>query len=228
MFRWLFNKVLTDERMSIVIALTMVVMFVVMMSSYVEMCHYRTLWESKTSHIASAVVPTPKPTMTTSSKFNASLLDSFGNVTISKKRHDVQIVELRVSTLAIKNKNPLNVKCLEGGKKWKGQIGRDKIGHAVFRTWEDGIRAAAFVLKNYESKHGINTIEDIVTRFAKAKGKVKEEYITFLCKRMRLEPNEEFSIKKRMPELLKHMTRFESGQDFPDRFFRPYDVVSSI
>lgn len=219
MLKWL-NRLFTWERLCTVSGIVMSAMFVVMISSYVEMCHYRTLWwesvnEASHQQKSREVIPATK----------ASLLNE--DVSI-KKCHDVQIVEIKVSTLAVKNKNPLNVKCLGGNKKWKGQIGRDKIGHAVFRTWEDGIRAAAFVLKNYEAKHGINTIEDIVTRFAKAKGKVKDEYVGFLCKRMRLEPDEEFSIRKRLPELLKHMTRFESGQDFPDRFFRPYDLVSSI
>lgn len=227
MLKWL-NRILSSERLEVITIWVMALMFVVMVSSYIEMCHYRTLWweSNEASHISTVPqsIQTPRISGNTS---KASLLNDHGN--IKKVKHqDVQIVEIKVSTLAIKNKNPLNVKCLGGNKKWKGQIGKDKIGHAIFRTWEDGIRAAAFVLKNYEAKYGINTIEDIVTRFAKAKGGVKDEYIGFLCRRMKLEPDEEFSIRRRLPELLKHMTRFESGQDFPDRFFRPYDLVSAI
>lgn len=229
MLKWL-NHILSQERLEVITIWVMALMFVVMVSSYVEMCHYRTLWWESNGNEASNISPVPQSIQTpkVSGKVTkASLLDDHGNIKKYKKA-DVQIVEIKVSTLAIKNKNPLNVKCLGGGKKWKGQIGKDKIGHAIFRTWEDGIRAAAFVLKNYEAKHGINTIEDIVVRFAKAKGEVKNEYIGFLCRRMKLRPDEEFSIRKRLPELLKHMTRFESGQNFPDRFFRPYDLVSSI
>lgn len=122
-------------------------------------------------------------------------------------------------TLAERNRNPLNVK----GTGWVGQVGSDEQGHAVFAEPEYGIRAAARVLRSYYHRHGINTIRGIVTRFAEGNQK---EYIVFLCRRMELAPDEEFSVMRRMSELLRHMSRFESGQILPDKFFAPYDILS--
>lgn len=127
--------------------------------------------------------------------------------------------------LAFQNKNPLNVKQPNKHTRWKGQIGRDKIGHAQFENWEMGIRASAIVLKNYAVKHQINTIEGLVCRFAEAN---HEPYMRFLENRLSIKRDEEFNLLKRLPEVLKAMARFESGQEFPERYFIPYDVVSYL
>ena len=65
-------------------------------------------------------------------------------------------------SLAFRNRNLLNVK----GKNWQGQVGNDKFGHAVFKSWEYGVRAAAFTLRTYAVKHKLTTLESIVGRFA--------------------------------------------------------------
>lgn len=133
------------------------------------------------------------------------------------------IVEKTSDTLAYKNKNPLNVKCK--GFTWKGQIDTDQFGHAVFSSWEYGVRAASYVLKNYSKKHKIDTLEGIVTRFARGNTK---EYVEFLCKHMNLKKDEKFNVVNRMSELLKYMARWESGQELPDELFIPYDVLTHI
>ena len=117
----------------------------------------------------------------------------------------------------IRNKNPLNVKYSKESP-WKGQIGDDGTGFAVFKSWEYGVRAASFVLKNYAKKHNISTVEGIITRFSDTD---QEEYIKFVCKNMNLERDESFNVVKRMPELLRLMSRFEE-------LFAPYDVIHHL
>lgn len=128
-------------------------------------------------------------------------------------------------TLARKNKNPLNVKALSGKDKWQGQIGRDDQGHAIFSTWEHGMRAAALVLKNYHRRHGIETVEGIVRRFAEGN---QEEYIKFLCNRLNVKPDEKIDVVRRMPEILRAMARFEAGENLPERLFVAYDILGKI
>lgn len=128
-------------------------------------------------------------------------------------------------TLAIKNRNPLNVKALSGNNKWQGQIGVDEQGHAIFSTWEHGMRAGAIVLKNYKKRHGIETVEGIVRRFAEGN---QEEYIAFMCKRLEVKPDEKIDIIRRMPEILRAMARFESGETLPERLFVAYDILGRI
>ena len=125
-------------------------------------------------------------------------------------------------TLAALNKNPLNVKFREDDP-WEGQAGYDEFGHAVFDEWEYGIRAAALVLRSYAVIHEIDTVEGIVKRFAEGN---QESYIDFLCGRLSVSPADSIDVIARMPELLRAMSRFESGMDLPDRYFAPYDILT--
>lgn len=126
-------------------------------------------------------------------------------------------------TLAVLNRNPMNVK-VSGNGPWKGQVGVDKFGHAKFIYWSDGFRAGAKVLKKYAEEHKIDTLNALIARFCTGN---RDEYITFLSKRLKLRPNEKFNLAGRLPEVMRAMARFESGQEFPEYFFRPYDLVAS-
>lgn len=125
----------------------------------------------------------------------------------------------QAGTLAERNLNPLNVK----GTGWVGQVGSDKYGHAQFCAIEYGIRAAAKVLRSYYYRHGIDTIRGIVRRFAEGNQK---EYIVFLSRRMGVQPDESFDVVRFIPQLLRHMSYFESGKTLPDKYFAPYDLLS--
>ena len=128
-----------------------------------------------------------------------------------------------VKTLAIRNNNPLNVKTVKG-KPWFGQIAVDKHGHAVFDTPEHGIRAGANVLLNYYTRHGLDTLDGILSRFCTGN---REEYAAFLSKRLGIRTNEKFDVLARLPELLQAMARFESGQEWPRELFTGYSLVAT-
>ena len=127
-------------------------------------------------------------------------------------------------TLAEQNNNPLNIKSLKSDK-WHGQIGVDKHGHVIFDTPEHGIRAAAYVLKNYSMRHGIDTVQGIVQRFATGN---QEEYIKFLCRKLDVRPDEKLDIIRRMADILKAMSRFESGKTWPEHMFNHYDILAYL
>ena len=128
-------------------------------------------------------------------------------------------------TLANKNFNPLNVKVSYNGQTWKGQIGKDKFNHVIFESWEYGIRAGALVLRSYAIRHNINTIDGIVERFCTSSHKHK--YKKFLSNRLGLGINEKFNMMHRLPELLRAMVRYESGVDFPERYFVAFDLATA-
>lgn len=125
-------------------------------------------------------------------------------------------------TLASENHNPLNIKA-RSTDPWEGQVGKDKYGHAVFETWEHGIRAASLVLRSYAVTHGIDTVEGIVNRFAEGN---REAYVAFLCNRLDVRADEQLDIIARMPDLLRTMSRFESGMEIPDKYFIAYDILT--
>lgn len=128
-----------------------------------------------------------------------------------------------VQTLAIRNNNPLNVKTVKG-RPWFGQIAVDRHGHAVFDTPEHGIRAGANVLLNYYTRHGLDTLDGILSRFCTGN---RAEYATFLSRRLGIPPDVKFDVLARLPELLHAMARFESGQEWPRELFTGYSLVAT-
>jgi hypothetical protein len=64
----------------------------------------------------------------------------------------------------LRNRNPGN---LRGGEtKWQGEVGRDKDGFCIFATDELGLRACARLLVNYHRKYELNTVSEIIHRWA--------------------------------------------------------------
>lgn len=135
-------------------------------------------------------------------------------------RSDAAEISREELTLARLNNNPLNVK----GSNWLGQVGQDKFGHAIFASPDYGFRAAARLLLNYKAKHGIKTIDALVERFCTGN---KQSYKQFLSSHLNVQPTDEIDIQDRLPELLRAMARFESGQWYEEELFLPYSVLSS-
>ena len=140
---------------------------------------------------------------------------------------DVKIL-ISKQVLAIKNRNPLNVKNFAINEPWLGQISTDVHGHAIFSTFSYGIRAAALTLKNYSTKHGINTIEGIITRFTETDPIETEQYILYVSKKLGVSPKQKINMKTKLPQLLRHMARYECGMDLPDSLFTPYDILAEM
>ena len=127
-------------------------------------------------------------------------------------------------TLSRKAGNYLNVKA-PSDSYWLGQCGRDAHGHAVFVSPEWSLRAGTLVLRSYYQRHGIKTVRGIVERFSTCN---HAEYTKYLCDRLKLDPDEEFNVMRRMPELVRHMVRFESGSGVKPEHIHLLDVLSSI
>lgn len=116
-----------------------------------------------------------------------------------------------LNTIGYKFCNPLNIKAF--GNNWSGMVGQDARGHAIFETPQDGICAAAKILKTYASKYGINTVDGIVDRFCAASDSVTRAYISNVCKAMGVNPGEALDVKdpQVMTKLISAMMRQEIG-----------------
>lgn len=66
----------------------------------------------------------------------------------------------------IRNNNPGNIRY--DGTQWQGLVSNDDKGFCVFSTAEYGIRALAINLLNQQTKHGLYTISQIISRYAPA------------------------------------------------------------
>ena len=148
-------------------------------------------------------------------------IDALEELWLEELRIMSAIENSKVDTLAVRNNNPLNIKAIK--TPWKGQIGTDRHGHAVFDDPAYGIRAAANVLINYYLRHGLDTLNGVVGRFCTGN---REQYVAYLSRRLGLRPDESFNILDRLPELLQAMARFESGKEWGRSLFLPYSLIS--
>jgi hypothetical protein len=64
----------------------------------------------------------------------------------------------------IRNNNPGNIRW-DGTTQWRGMVGQDAGGFVIFDTPENGIRAMARILGNYQ-RIGVDTITAIISRWA--------------------------------------------------------------
>ena len=148
-------------------------------------------------------------------------IDALEELWLEELRIMSAIENSKVDTLAVRNNNPLNIKAIK--TPWKGQIGTDRHGHAVFDDPAHGIRAAANVLINYYLRHGLDTLNGVVGRFCTGN---REQYVAYFSRRLGLRPDESFNILDRLPELLQAMARFESGTEWARSLFLPYSLIS--
>lgn len=129
----------------------------------------------------------------------------------------------RPGTLAYRNRNPCNVKHL-GRQKWRGEIGRDRLGHCIFSDIQYGLRAAVLTLRSYQIRHGIKTLDGIIERFCGG----NPDYVAFLSRRMNLRHDQEFEIIPRIPELVRWMSVYESGREVAPSMIATLDILASI
>ena len=158
------------------------------------------------------------------------LADAEQRITEARKgltKEQCRILESNISgrfgTLAYKNKNPLNIKHL-GKQKWLGEIGRDRFGHVQFSSIHYGIRAAVMTLYSYETRHGVKDLNSLIDRFCGG----NKDYIDFLSKNMYLRPDEKFSITKRIPELVRLMSIYESGRELTPEVIATLDILKRM
>ena len=117
-----------------------------------------------------------------------------------------------LNTSGYKGCNPLNVRA--SSDKWRGSLGQSDNGYVIFSTPMDGIRAAATVIKNYGTKYGINTVRDIVSRYAPASENPTDDYIANVCKGTGYQPDEKLDTKN--PEVLKKLVTAMMRQEIGD------------
>ena len=124
-------------------------------------------------------------------------------------------------TRGVRNKNPMNVVALSSKNPWLGQIGRDSQYHAVFETYEHGLRAGYLTLKGYYEKKKVRTLYGITSHFCEGNAL---KYAKFIGKHLGgIGPHEEIDVMRHMPDIMKAIVRYENGFDiFPDKYYIPY------
>lgn len=129
-----------------------------------------------------------------------------------------------LNTSGYKGCNPLNVKVF--GNKWKGLIGQDERGHAIFARPEDGIRAGVKVIQTYAHKYGLNTIESILSRFAAADSLTMGAYVDNVSHATGYKSNERLNLKD--PDVLKKVVTAMMKQEIGDVPYSERTIIAGI
>jgi len=117
-----------------------------------------------------------------------------------------------------RNNNPGN---LVAGVRWQGKIGSDGR-FAIFDTPENGYRAMGKNLLAYQNRHGLNTIRQIISRWAPPMGRDQNgnpyqqntaAYIAAVSREMGVGPDEPLDLSRQatLQRLMTSITRHENG-----------------
>lgn len=111
----------------------------------------------------------------------------------------------------MRNNNPGNVEA--GADRWEGQTGSDGR-FATFETPEAGIRALARTLLTYQDKHGLNTVEGIIGRWAPPGENNTKAYARAVADAVGFEPTAQLDLKdaKVLQALTRAIIRHENGR----------------
>lgn len=122
----------------------------------------------------------------------------------------------------LRNNNPGNIR--HGGSQWQGMRPEQTDDAFVqFISPGYGIRALGVLLKNYQSKYGLNTVRGIIDRYAPPSENVTGAYIAHVAKAMNLSPDVPLNLQN--PDTLVPMVnaiiRHENGVNpYPEALVR--------
>lgn len=136
------------------------------------------------------------------------------------------MVKTQKTPRGIRNNNPLNIRI---GNYWQGEVENqtDKT-FEQFTQMEYGLRAGFYLLRRYISRYHLNTISDIIKRWAPANENNTENYIKRVSLEVGLSPYEpiRFEDKETMCKIVNAMVFVENGQRVDMGLIeRGYDIV---
>lgn len=80
-----------------------------------------------------------------------------------------------------------------------------------------GIRALAKLLKNYQARYGLNTIQEIITRWAPPTENITSNYVKHVAEVAGVHPDQEIQIVDYLPQIVISIIKHENGS-------QPYTV----
>ncbi|EEH4116371.1 structural protein [Salmonella enterica subsp. enterica] len=118
------------------------------------------------------------------------------------------------SPRGIRNNNPGNIRW---GDDWKGLVPKEQRTDKTFCqfvTPEYGIRAMVIILRNYQRKHGLNTVTGIIRRWAPPNENNTQAYIDSVAKSTDVTLGQRIDTgdSRFMMKLLQAIIRHENGE----------------
>lgn len=111
-----------------------------------------------------------------------------------------------------RNNNPGNL--VKGAAPWDGEVSGADARFAAFATPEHGIRALGKNLLAYQDKHSLNTVEDIISRWAPAGENDTRAYVSAVSRAVGVLPDAKIDLHdpKTLTSITKAIISFENGR----------------
>ncbi len=122
-------------------------------------------------------------------------------------------------TKGLRNNNPGNIR-YNPANNWQGQTGNDGTGFAVFDSPQNGIRALAKLLKNYQNTYGLHSLQEIISRWAPPSENDTAAYISSVSQQTGFSPMDTINLNDpaTLTAVVKAIIKHENGVD-------PYTVA---
>lgn len=136
-----------------------------------------------------------------------------------------------MATRAVRANNPGN---LNAGESWEGLMPPDQMTpeqkaetrFAVFQSPSWGFRALGKVLLTYYAKHGLNSVEAIIKRWAPPNENNTQAYIKAVCDGMGVAPDAALNLKN--PTTLRGLAKAIAIHESGGWFFTQDDLAEGI
>lgn len=148
-----------------------------------------------------------------------------------KKEESEMTIDLSTAPRGVRNNNPGNID-FNPLNKWKGLNPKSKeldSRFCVFISPEYGIRALMILLRNYEKKYGLNSIRQIINRWAPTHENDTSSYMKHVAKLMNTDIDTCLELKNRnvLIQLAKAIVTHENGvQPYSDTVYQSaYELI---
>lgn len=110
----------------------------------------------------------------------------------------------------IRNNNPGNIR---HGPKWLGLSPQQTDPeYSQFTKPEYGIRAMVKLLRNYQTRHGRKTIEEIITRWAPPSENITGAYVKHVADVAGVDPRAEIDVNNYLTPMVTAIIKHENGR----------------
>lgn len=113
----------------------------------------------------------------------------------------------------IRNNNPLNIR---KGNNWVGEAVSKDSEFETFSHHKFGFRAAAKLIKNYQTRYGLNTVALIIGRWAPPNENDTGNYARFVANQLKVGVDEPINVhdKNQLAKLIHAMSIMEVGRHY--------------
>ena len=118
----------------------------------------------------------------------------------------------RLTSRGIRNNNPGNIRFSDD--QWQGLAAEQTDEEFfVFSAPEWGIRAMARILTNYQSRHGLGTVREIINRWAPPSENDTDAYVRSVARQTGLDADAPINVGVQMFPLVSAIIVHENGQN---------------